>query len=350
MSRLPTIFVNYTPIFTAKKPEMKTAAPLFLALISVTLLLSCQRENINPAPVEINYHFATLEEGKQLILAHTDYYNSLTQNDLEWKRRKTGTTLDEYKAFAQDCVQDFTEKDKAAFAQAVEHIKGLLGAMGVRSLPFPDYDIVFIKTSMMEEGDAAAYTHKTEIYVCDWIVEKAETEPDYIYSTLAHELFHCLTRNSPDFRRKAYGLLGFTVTGIDHPFSPNIREMILANPDVEHYDDYAAFTINGQKRNCILLPLYTKSWEEAYAESGEETFFFDFYQTVLVPIDELDTWYSTDDVPDFWDVMGENTGYVMSVEECLADNFADAIVFGLDKEYKSPWLIEKILALLKEYK
>jgi hypothetical protein len=56
-------------------------------------------------------------------------------------------------------------------------------------------------------------------------------------------------------------------------------------------------------------------------------------------------------VPDFWDVVGRNTDYVFAPEECLADNFAFAVVYGIDgREYKTPRLISDITALLKEYK
>jgi hypothetical protein len=326
------------------------AAPLFLTLASALILLSCQREDINPKPVQIKYRYATLEEGKQLFLANTDYLNSLTQNDLDWKMRKTGTTLDQYKAYGQTCVLDFTENDKAIIDRAIEHIEGLLEAMGARSLPFPDHDIVFVKTNMMEEYGAAAYTHKTEIYIGDMVMEDTEMGPNYVSFVIAHELFHCLTRNSPEFRRRMYGLIGFTIAETDFSFSPDIRDWILANPDVEHFDNYATFTINGQKKDCILVALYTKTWEEAYAQVGDEANFFAFNHSVLIPIDAPDTWYETDDASDFWDVMGENTDYVDAAEECMANNFAFSIVPDLEIEFKSPWLLEKVTALLKDYK
>lgn len=69
-------------------------------------------------------------------------------------------------------------------------------------------------------------------------------------SALAHELFHCLTRNDADFRKTMYGLIGFTVMDHELELKGENKNMILANPDVEHIDNYAEFTINGQKRKC----------------------------------------------------------------------------------------------------
>ena len=53
--------------------------PIFLAMVSASLFLSCKRDPVGPKPVEINYHFATIPEGRQLILANTEYYDKLTQ-------------------------------------------------------------------------------------------------------------------------------------------------------------------------------------------------------------------------------------------------------------------------------
>lgn len=301
--------------------------------------------------VKLNYHCASLAEGQQLLLGNEEYYNSLTQNDIEWRVRKTGATLDELKTLAMASVQAFSEAEKVAIAEGVDYVKRKLEAMGVSSLPFPREDIVFVKTTMAEEGYAAAYTHKTEIYVCEKLLKLAESNPTTFYEYMAHEMFHCLTRNSPSFRSRMYGLIGFTVTGTDYVFSPAIRKMILTNPDVEHIDNYATFTIDGVKRKCELIVLYTKTWAEASAEAGKDATFFFFNECVLVPVDALDTYYPVSKVPDFWDVVGRNTEYVFAPEECMADNFAYAVVYGIDgREYKTPRLIADIIALLKEYR
>lgn len=273
---------------------MKSKAIIFRCIAYVTILVcgctvltSCQiDEKDNPAKaVVINYHCATLSEGQQLLLGNNEYYNSLTQNDIDWRMKKTGST------------------------------------------------------------------HKTEIYVGEKLLKLAESNPSGFYKTIAHEMFHCLTRNSPSFRSRMYSLIGFTVTGTDYVFSPAIGKMIITNPDVEHIDNYATFTIDGVKRKCVLIVLYSKTWAEASAEEGKDASFFKFNQSVLVPVDALDTYYPVSKVPDFWDVVGRNTDYVFAPEECLADNFAFAVVYGIDgREYKTPQLIADIIALLKEYR
>ena len=118
-------------------------------------------------------------------------------------------------------------------------------AMGVGSLPFPSEDIVFVKTTMAEEGYSAAYTHKTEIYVGEKLLKLAESNPSGFYKTIAHEMFHCLTRNSPSFRSRMYSLIGFTVTGTDYVFSPAIGKMIITNPEECLADNFAFAVVYG---------------------------------------------------------------------------------------------------------
>jgi hypothetical protein len=338
----------------------KTVIAAVLVCLSL-LLFSCQKDNPEKPTSKINYHFATLSEGQQLLAANDEYYNSMSQNNIDWRMRRTGASLDELKAFAQTCVRDFSDEEKTAITRAVAFIEAKLNAMGA-SLPFPENDIVFVRTTMQEESNAGGYTHKTEIYVGERMLrygipregdDEATTESRWLYFNyaIAHELFHCLTRNSPEFRSQMYSLIGFTTTANDFVFSTDIQNRILINPDVEHIDNYAEFTINGVKRNCELLVLFTKTWEEAYAEVGDEASFFKFNQAVLVPIDALDTYYPVEEVPDFWDIVGNNTDYVIAPEECLADNFGFTVVYGLDgKEYQTPELITSIYNALRNYR
>lgn len=349
-------------------PQSILAVILFFCMttaVASTLKDSASVDSIG----KIRYHCASKAEGQQLIAANTDYYNSLSQMDLDWRMRKKGATKEELIDFAKSCVQEFTDKEKVKIAAAIAYIEKRLHDMGA-NLPFPKDDIVFVKTNMKEEGDAGAYTHKTEIYIGANVVRCNEREDGMmrlgglITRLVAHELFHCLTRNSPEFRRGIYKLIGFTVMDKDIAFGPAIQQKILNNPDVEHIDNYAEFTIKGKKRKCELTVLYTHSWEEAVAEEGEGATFFDYNQSVLVPIDKPNKYYSIEEASDFWDVIGHNTEYVLAPEETLADNFSDAVMYGpgrnsniasaKEKEesqikYPTPQLIDDIISFLKSY-
>ena len=65
---------------------------------------------------------------------------------------------------------------------------------------------MFAKTTMAEENGAGGYTHATQIYLGDNVMAFALSDNQdaqaYFKEILVHELFHCLTRNHPDFRAK----------------------------------------------------------------------------------------------------------------------------------------------------
>lgn len=328
-----------------------------LVVVCILSLLSCSKDDSSasatPTP-QIHYTIASKAQGEAELMSNEQYFNSMNQADLDWRLRKTGATLDEHKAFARAQVLDFTDEQKAAIKRGINTIEERLAAMNIR-LPFPK-DITYVCTSMKEEGGCLAYTHKTAIYLgSQFFTMCADLDNPATFNaflkTMAHELFHCLTRNDADFRKTMYSLVGFTVMEQDLQLKGENKSMLLTNPDVEHIDNYAEFTINGEKRKCELIVLYEKTWAEASAgaEDLSKISFFRFFRQVLVPIDATDTNYDIEQVPDFWDRVGRNTNYVFAPEECMADNFAFTIVYGLNgKEYQTPELIRNIITTLQQ--
>lgn len=52
----------------------------------------------------------------------------------------------------------------------------------------------------------------------------------------------------------------------------------------------------------------------------------------------------------FWDVFGENSVYVITTEEAIADNFTYAVIYGMDgRKYKNSEIIQDILNVLANY-
>ena len=339
---------------------------VFLMLLTV-MLVACSKDDnavVPPTPPSgtvINFHLATADEARWLMQSNTEHYAKMSQLDIDWRLKKTDGTLSELQAMAWQQTRDFTESEKQFFAMAIGIIEDSLRQIGC-SLPIPP-EIVFIKTTMKEECDPAAYTIKNQIFFGEKYIAKkmpqvgktAEENRAALMDfteTVAHELFHTTTRNSPVFRQQMYDLIGFTVMSEDLVFPEVIANRILINPDVEHMDNYAEFTIGGKKTRCEIVAFYTKTWAEAHAERGGDVSFFDFVKPFLVPIDDMSRTYTIEDVSDFWDVVGRNTDYVIAPEECLADNFAFAVVRGMHpvKPYKTPELIGNIIDLLKKYK
>lgn len=316
--------------------------------LMLALLCLCLAVPVAAAEARMfDYRFADAQETAQLLPGNREYYEQLTQNDLDFRMQKKGATLEEMEAFAAAQALDYTDAEKAAIDSAMTAIESACAERGF-ALP-PTDGIVFAKTTMAEECDAGAYTHGTQIYMGESIMACGTSDdPDYqafFREVVAHELFHCLTRNHPDFRAAMYAVLGFTVADADFELSDAIRERMISNPDVEHHDAWATFDIGGQKRDCVVVFTTGKPFEQP----GDS--FFDDMVTGLVPIDDLSTMYTSDEASNFWDVFGRNTDYVIDPEETLADNFSYAILYGMDNpdDYATPEIIEAIEAILQGY-
>jgi hypothetical protein len=217
-------------------------------------------------------------------------------------------------------------------------------------LPETD-EIVFIKADMGMESGASGYTHGTQIYLSgDTVTIYALMNfipgfGEFMDKTLYHELFHCLTRSNPQFRADMYSLIHFTVTDTEYKLPPSVLERFISNPDIEHHNAYATFLIDGNPVDCYTAYTTTKSYAEA--QSG----FMSNAATVLVPVDGSDTYYTREQASNFDEIFGTNTGYVTDPEECMADNFAYAMLYGMKgndgKGYPNPEIIQGIIDYLK---
>lgn len=309
-----------------------------LALLVLIMCLSatCVAEGV------FSYRFADADEAAELLLSNREYFENLSQNDLNYRMQKQGATLLELENFAAQQTRSFTDEEKAVIDAAMQYIEQICASRGY-ALPLTE-DIVFAKTTMHEECEAGGYTHGTQIYLGEAVTGYGMSEDEeakrFFLKIIFHELFHSITRNHPEFRRAMYAILGFTVQDEDFPIPDFVRQVMISNPDVEHHNAYAAFDIGGELKNCVVV--FTS---EPFEKAGDS--FFRGMQTGLLPIDDPDTMYSSGDAANFWEVFGENTSYVIDPEETLADNFSLLILHGLEYDYETPEIIEAIDAYLR---
>lgn len=322
---------------------------LLLAGLILTVFTACQKDDGSSVNNHLRYHFASQAEGRQLKMDNTAYFEGLNQYDLDWKTWHSGATIAEYKALAEAQIVDFTEDEMKALSKVMDFIESRCVELGIQ---FPlDDEIVFIKSDMEDEGYAGGYTHKNQIYLSSFVTERTARafqgdtafDADYweyhihiIREVVAHEIFHVLTRNDARFRQLMYSLVGFTVMDHEMEFGPAVRNVLESNPDVERYDNWAEFTIGGQKRRCILTAVYTSSYAEAVAIDSGANFLY-YTQGVLVPLDEPNIMIPIGQATDFYDVMGHNSDYFFAAEEYLADNFSYLIAYGFNGRYDHSW-------------
>jgi len=291
---------------------------------------------------EISYRFADVEEAANLILSNQAYYENMNQNDIDYRLQRVNGTVEELKQYATEQVLSFTEEDKKSIDEAIKYIKKISRKRGY-TLPSAN-NIVFVKTTMHEENGSYAYTHGTQIYLGEVVLEFADEDNDFRH-IIAHELFHCLTRNNPDFRKDMYELLGFTVMEKDVEFPKETADLIISNPDVEHHNSYATIEINGEKRDCVAVFEFTKPFEEP-----GDSFFYNNIKG-FVPLNDLYTVYRPEDVTNFLGVYGkeledlENLGIIDDPEEVMAERFGMLMVHGIEDGD----IQDKIDAYLKSY-
>ena len=294
----------------------------------------------------IPYRFATAEEGRELMLSNEEYFEKINANKIAYIMKNNTSTLEDYKAFCAEQVLDWTDAEKEMISCCMAKVEQSFIQNGWTMPPLDT--IVFIRTTMREEDGAAGYTHGTQIYLIDQLEELAAMPPEIvdtqITAILAHELFHCLTRCNQDFRKDMYSIIHFSVEEDDYKLPESVWEYYIANPDVEHHNAHATFLIDGKETECYAAFVTTKHPEK------EDDCFMDFGTTALVPVDGTDIWYTPDQASNFDEVFGTNTDYVIDPEECLADNFCYAVVYG-DKGkdgngYPNPEIIEAIGAYL----
>ncbi len=328
--------------------EKKTPVKKILLIIAIAVLVLIALIILIPTinARRIPHHFASAKEGRELFLAKTEYYSDFTQNDIDYRLKKSGGTLDEFLEVSANDIKSFNLLEKYLMNCRISKMARKLKKEGY-TLPQSE-EVVYIKTKMSTEGGNSGFTLGNEIYLSSMniVTGLIPGAGQYFEHLMWHELYHTLSRNNPDFRAEMYSLINFTVTDSDFEMPPCVRDLYFKNPDVERHNSYATFIIDGKETDCYLVWLCTTD----YAQSGSSMVFRN--EPVLVPIDGTDTYYTFDRASNLDEVFGSNTNYEIDPEECMADNFADTMQYGLagrmGKGYDNPEIIQGVIDILKK--
>ena len=326
----------------------KSILKAILTLVLV-LALACPAAFAETAPAEtetvwttkLTARFATLEEGQQLMRDRTLFHEQITDKTLAFFMQKKGGTLEEYIDYSAEQVQAFTPDEEQRIIDTLAWLQEQLEKHGLK-LPDPG-PITFVKSTGEEARGAAGYTNEGTVFLAWFVYHEEYYKDEMLHQVVVHEISHCLSRLFPEYRDALYSIVHFTVLDKDIEIPEEIREQIVANPDVEHHNSYATFTIGGEKKDCYLVFL-----TDSVFEKPGDTFFSGMYSGI-VPLDDPKI-HRVDEVEDFWDVVGRNTDYVEDPEELMATNVSYALThldtgFG---EYKNPEILEKIVEYLKK--
>lgn len=289
---------------------------------------------------QINLHYIDANEARTLLSKEDATTRQWSRFDYEARLGKKGGTRQELMRFIADQARDWSKEDKQRMQEAADSLNSHIKALNL-SLTLPQ-EIRILKTTMAEEGGAGGYTRMDYIVVEEQIARMKPQQASYL---LAHELFHVLTRNNPDFREKMYKLIGFNIVPEEFEVPADLRDVVITNPDVNRFDSYARFRIKDEERPCAMLIYANKPYE-----GGS---FFNYLTIGLMPLkdgkaeqkDGKTVIYGIKDAENFFEQVGRNTNYIINPEEILAENFA----FLLTRKpvTGTPELIEKMRQALQ---
>lgn len=294
------------------------------------------------AQKKISHRFATKAEAQMLITDIDNFTNKLNSLDINLRLGKEDGRKSELLRLAMNETLNWSDEDKKKITAAFKSLQSKIDKQKLK-IKYP-HEIVLVKTSMKEEMNVTAYTRKNWIALGEDFINKATK--DNLEYLLAHEMFHLLTRSDKNFKKSVYSVIGFEVTDRELFFPIDIVERKISNPDIEQYDSYAEFTIDGTKQKCSMI-IYS---DKAYTTGG----LGDYLNVGLIPLDDnlipLRTdgktiIYGIDKAEDFYDKVGRNTKYTINPEEILADNFAYLLI--QKKDLPNPEIIKNIAAILK---
>ena len=291
--------------------------------------------------------FATVENGKKILGQKDDFVARMSPFDRA-ARMKTDKSVSE-KEYLSFVNRNILPWDKNEVAKLETVLKSINRKLSELSLTFPK-TIYIIKTTGKEEG-GAAYTRSNAI-----VLPKSMLTSNSLQKTIAHELFHIISRSNPKLRENSYTVIGFEPCN-EIEFPAVLKSRKITNPDAPKNDHYITVTMNGNKVSAVPI-LFSRTPKYDVKSGGE---FFDYleFKLLIVKRDiggkKYEAAYNgsnpvlTDlsNISGFFEQVGRNTNYIIHPEEILAGNFA-LLVLG-KQNVASPQIVNNLkIALTKK--
>jgi hypothetical protein len=283
--------------------------------------------------------FASVGEGAEILGRKDDFIQRLSAFDRA-ARMKTDRPVseDEFLKFVKRNVLTWNESEKTKIEAAIASIRPALDAL---SLSLPKI-VDLVKTTGAEEG-RAFYTRDTAIIMPEKDSNEADT--GLLKKTIAHELFHILSRGNPALREKLYESIGFRKCG-EVEFPSELKSRKITNPDAPRNDHSIRVRIRGEEVHAVPI-LFSKTAKYDVNRDGE---FFNYLQLSFLQVPRVSTakpvLAAPEEVSGFFEQVGRNTNYFIHPEEILADNFALLILN--EHNVPSPEILEKMRRILEQ--
>jgi hypothetical protein len=281
-------------------------------------------------------HFTSSAAAAEILGQKDEFIQRLSPFDRA-ARMKTDKAVseEEFLKFVKANAAGWNEVEEKRICAAINALRPALERLPIA---FPRR-IAFVKTTGAEEG-RAFYTRDTAIMMPE--KETAAADEELLRKTIAHELFHILSRNNPELREKLYRLIGFTSCDeIDFPAELKSRK--ITNPDAPRNDHAIRVLVDGKEVSVVPI-LFSSAPNYDPALGGE---FFNYLQLAFLPKgSKSQELLALQQISGFFEQIGRNTNYIIHPEEILAENFALLVIDKRD--IPSPEILDKMRRVLEQ--
>lgn len=267
----------------------------------------------------VEFKFADAEKAKEILLSQDQYFNSLSPAEIAIRTgsETADKTAADLKAQYEANITDWAPEDIAQFEAIIAENQASIDRIAHL---LPD-TIYFIRGNNKLEG-GLPHTQGNAIIIQDNVEALSA-------SLFFHETFHVLTRHNADKHADLYGLLGFKACELDEPAS--MAATHLTNPDEPPVLDYYV-TLPSEDGEIQIMPYLYAAFPafNPEVEGGFPGHFgFGLMQLEVnggacAPMfneEGSPVLLNPGETPAFFEAIGRNTGYIIHVEETLADNF-----------------------------
>jgi len=290
----------------------------------------------------LTFQFATSAHGGRLLAQQDTFVRNLSAFDRQVRMHEKADPGEQaFLQFAAKQVIEWPDDTEQLIRRALEQLDEPLAQY---ELPAAG-PILLIHTNGREES-GAAYTRGSAIILPRGMTGTSDHPPTRL---IAHELFHILSRNQPDWRDQLYSIIGFRKIGkVALPESLSRRR--ITNPDAPEIQHAIQVRVSDQREAMLMPSLLAK---KPFSLDQRSIFRYLEFKLMEVHQNEQGEWRPTTvegavvfhdpSLPDFHRQIGRNTAYIIHPEEILADNFAMLLTGA---EPKDPWLLDSIKRVL----
>jgi hypothetical protein len=282
--------------------------------------------------------FASIEKARAVLGTRDDFVARLSPFDRAARLKSADdVSEDQYLAFTTASAREWSNDERARLSAAFKAIEPQLAAL----LPALEKPILLIRTSGEEEG-GAAYTRANAV-----MLPRPSNDERELKRTLAHEVFHIVSRNNAPLKQALYRAIGFQECGeVALPTALAARK--ITNPDAPINEHCIEITVDGA--TAWGMPILLSRLERYDPAAGIE--FFGYLTLSMLLVDRTATparpllrdgapvLVPINRVEGFLEQVGSNTSYILHAEEILASNF-ERLVLG-EQGAPSPEVLERM--------